>query len=379
MGKPQFVPITPAVLKWAVRESGYDDETLADELGVAVDSLHDWQAGAQQPTRTQFAALVQKLRRPSAAFFLPDEPKSSLPEFKFRRPHGSLRARPNAKELRWLREVGRVQTNLAWFLEELGVTKPQLPTISTNVSVEKAATELRSFLLGGAPLQKAETDSERLGHWRLSIEKRGVFVFLLPLGKDAIRGFSLYNDYAPLLAVNTHWSNRPRIFSMLHELAHLLSRTDSACIERVQHRFPDSDDRVERWCEQVASAVLMPWPEVENFLSNAFRAPAGQKINSLDQLYKIAGHFKASARAAAIRLIHRDKADWQLYAQIPAATEEKRGGGGGSGRTRPQIREDEYGGRTITTFARAADEGLITYADASAFLKVSDTDLESWR
>jgi Zn-dependent peptidase ImmA (M78 family) len=214
--------------------------------------------------------------------------------------------------------------------------------------------------------------------WRTRIEACGVVVLFLPLGRDSVRGFSMYDNTAPLLAINTHWGYRPRVFSMLHEFVHLASRTSSACVETF-HRFPNDDDRLERWCEEVAAGILMPWSEVESFLSTALHLRAADQVKTLDDLYRISNNFQTSARATALRLIGRQRAEWSLYKEIPAAKEEKAGGGGGGGRTRPEIREDEYGARTIRVFAQATERGLLSRTDAAGYLKMSDADIDAWR
>lgn len=57
--------------------------------------------------------------------------------------------------------------------------------------------------------------------WREAVEGLGVMVLMLPMGEESCRGFSIWNDVAPLIAINTAWLPEARIFTMLHELAHL--------------------------------------------------------------------------------------------------------------------------------------------------------------
>jgi Zn-dependent peptidase ImmA (M78 family) len=375
------ITITPAVLKWAIAESGYADQEVADGIHVPVEILREWMQGVSKPSKAKVEALAAKLKRPSALFLLPEEPHSAVPKVQFRRPAGSSRTKPNPKELRWLREAARVQETLAWAVRELGEAPAQLPLVRPNSPVESTAIDLYSLLtVTGISPPAAPTDSQIQSLWRERLGSLGVFVFLLPLGADSIRGFSLYDDVAPVIAVNTKWSYRPRVFSMLHEFVHLVSRTSSACVETSfsQRHLPHEDDRVERWCEEVASAILMPWELVTVYIRDHLRN--ARRVESLEQLYKVANHFKTSARATALRLIGRDVASWALYNQIPKANEEKRSGGGASGgRNREEIREDEYGQRTIRVFAAAVENELLTSTDAAGYLKISDIDLGAWR
>jgi Zn-dependent peptidase ImmA (M78 family) len=376
MGARQLVPITPGVLRWAIRESGFDELGLAEEIGVPSERLQEWQTGDDKPSKTEFDALVSKLRRPTAFFFLPAPPDRAAPDVKFRRPPGSTRAKLNVKEHRYLREAARVQATISWALQELEATPKPLPEFNTKSNVEGTAAKIRTLLYGhGTPRTQGISDPALQREWRERLEAKGILVFLLPLGKDSVRGFSLYDAAAPVVAINTHWSYRPRVFSMVHELVHLLSRTSSACVETGGRRMPSSADAVERWCEGVAAAVLMPWDKVAWHLDNSLHLSAGAPVRTLEQLFKLSGALKASARAMAIRLIERGLATWELYHAIPPWREEKLGGGGGGGRDRAEIRRDEYGQRTIGLFSEAVGNGLLTAADASTFLKMAAADV----
>lgn len=381
MGRVQHVPVTPEVVQWAIQESGLDEADVSESLGVSFDALRGWQDGTVQPTKTEFDGLARLLKRPSAVFLLPTKPQVRTPDVAFRRPHNSARTKLDARERRFVRESSRVQRTLSWILRETEAPPLTLPQLDVQVKAERAAIEIRQFLIGdesrpARPL--SDVQSQRT--WRARLEEAGVLVFLLPMGKDAVRGFSLFDDRAPLVAVNTHWNYNARVFSLLHEFAHLVSRTNSACAAGHIGPFPNREDRVERWCEEVAAGVLIPWADAERVLSTELLLRPGQRVTTLEQLYVFAKAFSASARAAALRLIHRHRADWALFRSIPPAQDQKRQGGrGGEGRDRSQIREDEYGERTIRAFARAVDRGLLPASDASGFLRMSYADLQRWQ
>ena len=63
MGKPTRVPIAPDVLRWAIRESGYSREQVAENVGVATSELQAWEQEATHPTLTQFRKLASTLKR----------------------------------------------------------------------------------------------------------------------------------------------------------------------------------------------------------------------------------------------------------------------------------------------------------------------------
>ena len=49
VGKPTLVSITPSVLTWAMRESGYEPDFVAGKVGVPPATLTKWLHGRDQP------------------------------------------------------------------------------------------------------------------------------------------------------------------------------------------------------------------------------------------------------------------------------------------------------------------------------------------
>jgi hypothetical protein len=78
-----------------------------------------------------------------------------------------------------------------------------------------------------------------------------------------------------------------------------------------------------------------------------------------------------------LRLIELNLASWDLYHELPAAGDAKRGGGGGKGRDRQEIQEDQLGGRAIDLFRRAVETDVMSRSQALTYLDVPDPSLES--
>ncbi len=88
--------------------------------------------------------------------------------------------------------------------------------------------------------------------------------------RDSARGFSLWDDDAPLIAVNSAWNPAARVYTLFHEYGHLLSRTSSVCLERVGVKISRPTDPAERWCKEFAAAALLPWSGVSKVLKDRF-------------------------------------------------------------------------------------------------------------
>jgi len=192
-------------------------------------------------------------------------------------------------------------------------------------------------------------------------------VFSWSMGIDSCRGFSIWDNYAPVIAINGSWTAEAREFTLAHELGHLLTRTNSACLETAFRRTGRATDEVERWCESFAAALLLPGDATSEWVKA--HVSSGEVVG-LDAVTRVARHFRVSFRAAAIRLIELGHAKWSLYKSIPATSDRPRGGGGGAGRTRTQIRLEQYGARTVDIFSAAVGRDVLARSDVVDYLDV---------
>ena len=128
------VPITPAVLDWAISDSGFSVEQIAEEAGVQLADLNDWLSAKSQPGVTEVRALVQALRRPVAALLLPKPPDSRTPAVGFRHTPGVAGRSLSPKERRYLRKAARLQAMLAAMAVEMGEAGPRQPQLDTSCS-----------------------------------------------------------------------------------------------------------------------------------------------------------------------------------------------------------------------------------------------------
>jgi transcriptional regulator with XRE-family HTH domain len=234
--KRNTVPITPSVLRWAMGEAGFTVESLAEKLKVTAGSIRAWLSEEEQPGLTEFRKLASTLARIPAVFLLPEPPSTSTtPSVEFRHPPDS-RASLNPTERRYIREAGRLQEAATWLMGELREEAPTLPKVRVGSSVDDVAAATRKQLTGslnGSFGSRWQNEFQAFHGWRDVLERSGILVFVLPLGKESCRGFSLWDNYAPLIAVNSAWRHSARIFTLFHEYGHLLTRTNDHCVSNV--------------------------------------------------------------------------------------------------------------------------------------------------
>lgn len=372
------VPITGEVLAWTRREAGLTRMELAERAKVAAESLRAWEEAELRPTKGQFSKLLKVLRRPSALFFLPKPPlEAGMPT--------SLRSAPalgdhkigldEARQIRWAR---RLQELTSWVIRDEGSPKLGMRRYRPSQNpIEIAAIERSESGISGADQLGWSNSSEAFRSWRSALEERGILVMQLTMGKENIRGFGAWDDYAPLVAVNTAYHPTARIFTLFHEVAHLLTRTDAACRSFI---FPDQQDKsVERWCERFAAAYLLPeeWlKEVAGKYGVTGTSPTSQP----DTARLIANRFSVSTRATAIRLQEVGLGEPSLYSAVVARFADRdwnvSAGGGGRGQTASVKRVVQFGKWLPGTLFAAADRGRLNTRDLADYLQLRTGQLD---
>ena len=364
-------PINPDVLRWAINESGYSEDELAHSLKVDVATLDAWVAGESGPTQGQFTQLAGKLRRPKSVFFLPRVPEASGLPAALRRAVGRTQRDLNASEVLRVRRARGLQRLLSLLERDQSRVTASVPRLSPDEDPVVAGAQLRAWLdLTVEQQLEWASAREAFDAWRDAAELRGVIVMELQLGSDGLRGFALADEYAPLVAVNTHENMQARIFTLLHELAHLASETPKACLG-----IALDADRTERWCDDVASAAVLP----REALRRAIEGVAASSEPDLAVVRTLSSRFRVSLRATAMALIRDGWAERSLYAAVeetvPASDYAKPGGGGGGGRRAPRVRLGEVGPRAAGAILAAMSSDRLSELEARRHLRLDGSEL----
>ncbi|HMB52328.1 MAG TPA: ImmA/IrrE family metallo-endopeptidase, partial [Thermoanaerobaculia bacterium] len=195
-------------------------------MPVKVDALLAWEdeASDKRPTVKQLRKLANIYKRPLAVFYLSEPPKSFQAMHDYRRLPGdwmqqeSPDLRLEIRRARYRREVA-----LALYAA-LGDEPPRFDlATSLDTEAEETATSIRRVLGITWDQQTSWRQPYPALHaWRGAAESVGILVFQMSgVEVEEARGFSIGEHPLPVIAVNAKDAPRARIFSMLHEIAHL--------------------------------------------------------------------------------------------------------------------------------------------------------------
>lgn len=355
-------------------EAGVSRADVAKRLAIPVETVDDWLSGDSQPTTTQFRKLAEYLKRSTAALLLPAPPQQGTPA-SFRHPPGAQHTRTTTPaEAEQVRAARRVQRIAQWIDErtESGDGKP-IPAVPTSVAPAEAAKTLSAWLGWSTERQRNAKDKyAALRELRDALEERHVLVLHLSLGREGARGFSIAGSTWPVIAVNRSYIPEARMFTYIHELAHLASNTESMCVSGGL-----SGSELERWCEAVAGNVLLP----DDVARAAVRELGVEQVTTVAEVESIARRFRLSLRGTAYRLQLAGLGAANLYARVNAATDwpAPRDDGTGPREKSAVKRHREYGAAFSSLLLAAESERLVSSHDVIEYLGLPANQLDEWR
>lgn len=274
------VDVAPAVLSWALDVTGADEERLHRRF-----KIDKWFAHETRPTLKQLRDFAQAAGVPFGYLLLPQPPEWTLPVPDFREGFGGARA-PSAD---LVAVIGQSQRRQAWYRDyALGLGAEPLPFVGSAADDEPstAAARIRralDFEVSERHGSWADTRKRLLGNFE-ALGGMTVATSMVEnnthrlLDEDEFRGFALVDEIAPLVFVNTHQTLNGQIFTLAHEYAHVWRGVSGVGNEDMRST---GQSAIERWCNGVASEVLVPRDELVERHERVASAPLTEALEAL--------------------------------------------------------------------------------------------------
>ena len=289
--------INPTMLRWARERAGYSIDGVASRMKREPSEISAWESGKEFPTWRQFERLARDLyHRPTALFFFLEPPEEDLPTAEFRRLPAT--ALEDLDPDTWLavRQAKARQLDLADLAEYDDPNARQIiADLSTHVgpdSVDELASETRRYF-GILPDEQFEwgSDDNALEKWRDVVQSVGVWVFKRSFRQRDIAGFCLDGNLYPLVYLNNGQPKVRQIFTLFHELAHLLFGFNHLERTDVQHYLGSlhgHDREVEVACNRFAGEFLVPASHfVRQLGPNPDQEPTDEILTELSRNYRV--------------------------------------------------------------------------------------------
>lgn len=286
-----------------------------------------WEAGESRPTFRQAQQWADRAHIPFGFLFLKAPPQEALPLPDLRTVGGDTPVSPSVDLLDTVRDVLRKQ---AWYLDYLAEQErealPFVGKFSSADAVGDVVADLRQVLGVLAPPKKG--GDEYMRRLLAGADAAGILVMRSgivgsnthrKLDVGEFRGFAISDKYAPVVFINIADAPAARLFTLIHELAHIW--IGSSGISSVS---PADNRKVETFCNAVAGEFLVP--------ESLFRERWKNAVNWTAQLPELATGFHVSKlviarRACDMGFISRDAYVAFYLAELKAYQDQKGGGG----------------------------------------------------
>ena len=314
--------INHIILSWARETAELSVKNAAHKLQIkdgktasAEDKLIDYENGRVTPSRSMLLKMSKVYRRPILTFYLDKPPRigdrgqdfRTLPDYftEEENVYVDVLIRHIKARQSLVRET-LIDENEEFKLEFIGGN-----TVEQGIQhITQRIREVLNLNLDEFRAQPSYGDAFKL--LRHQAEKIGVFVLLqgnlgshhTNISVTAFRGFALSDDIAPFIIINNRDAKAAWSFSFLHEMVHLaLGQTGVS--------GADTEKQIEKFCNDVASEILLPAGEFKNF------QPSNLNFELIrEEITDYAFSKKISSSHTAYRLYRRGDIDKDLWTQL---------------------------------------------------------------
>ncbi|HXM83546.1 MAG TPA: ImmA/IrrE family metallo-endopeptidase [Burkholderiales bacterium] len=304
------------LLKWARETSRLDVPAAAKKMNKPEARIRAWEAGEQVPALAQLRQLAKIYKRSIGVFFLEAPPAATEQPADFRRFELSTEHLVSSDLANGIREAEAKRDAALGIYAQLEEEPPAFDLgLAGMLQPEPMAEHLTQKL--GITMNDRRAwanDYDALNAWKAAVESLGVLVMQISgVEVSEMRGCSLALFPLPVVILNS--TDRPlgRVFTLLHELAHLARAESSLCDVRDEAPRGDREQSIETYCNHVAGAILLPF---DHLLQHPAVANARAAEWGADTLATLRRTFWASREAILRRLLMAGKTSQAFYQRM---------------------------------------------------------------
>lgn len=292
MAKSEEMPITPAVIAWAREWAGYSLDDARVQLKFA--KIEEWESGASRPTYPQLENLAGAFKVPVAVFFFPEPPHLSPISKSFRTLGSRLFEKIPSRIRLLIRKAQAYQLSLEELYEGKNPSRQMITRnlhFDSTAPISETAHAVRKHLGISLEQQREWPDNDgcdtALKQWRKAFWDAGIHVFKDQFRQPDFSGFCLYHEEFPVIYINNTTTKTRQIFTLFHELGHLLYETSGIFKEDDSHIDEMNGDnrQIETMCNHLAARTLVPEDEFDRAFSGG--KPDKRHVGELANLFKV--------------------------------------------------------------------------------------------
>ncbi len=360
------VSITPTIINWIISQIQMSE--LSKEV---TDNLQAWKNGDKTPTFNQIENASKATGIPLGYFFLQTPPVEDVSLIEHRTMDSISLKNPSRNLLNTIHDMEMIQD---WMREQLisDGFDPLDYVGKFKTNDNKIDQSVRTILDIDIDWYKKVTDVDPFSYIRNKMSNSGVIVMVngvvgsnthRPLNVNEFRAFTLIDKYAPLVFINSNDSNGAKLFSLLHEFAHICLGENSLFNDR--YSTGEKVSKIETICNAIAAEIIVPQQLFAKEWNTAISGNTEKQAIS-----KLASKFKCGTMVVARKALDNGLITFGLYKEISQLAvknyneQRKKKSAGGNYYNTLSSKIDK---RFLSKLAASVAEGKTLYVDAYRF------------
>ncbi|MCA2625783.1 MAG: ImmA/IrrE family metallo-endopeptidase [Microcystis sp. M20BS1] len=297
--------VNPKIIQWARERARYSLESVAVKFKKDVSVIEKWESGEDFPTYSQLEKLAEIYKRPLALFFFPEPPLEAEEKQEFRTLPDFEIENLAADTIYALRQAKAMQLSLQEINNGINPSTKKIfqdISVSSSDDLRKLAEQIRKYLNVTLEEQMTWNDQETaLKKWRSAVEEAGIFIFKRSFKQREISGFCLIDIEFPIIYLNNSTEKSRQIFTIFHELAHILLQTNgiTKSDDRYINSLQGANKSIEIFCNKFAAEFLLP-----NHVFSEIIRETVVNVNDNDKIIsKISSDYKVSREVVLRKLL----------------------------------------------------------------------------
>lgn len=262
--KAMKLNINHEVLKWAresLNISKSDVITKLNKKTIKEDNLDNWENGLELIDINTAKKLAKLYGISLAVLYMPHIPKNIQPEIKDLRQIKGTFSKNSILLMRKL--MGHYEWVREYLINENKIELDFVGMVSLNNNINYSLSIFKNIL-------EIEIDFSKDSEYNFKkiikkLEEKNIFIsiansyncnhhYKVPV--EEIRGFAIADKIAPFIFINSSDSNNAKLFTLIHELTHIL--LGETGISNLYINYKVIQNNIENYCNKVASEFLMP-------------------------------------------------------------------------------------------------------------------------
>jgi Predicted Zn peptidase len=278
-------------MNWVLKQT--KTHALDDNI---LKNLNLWRTGEKIPTFNQVEALSRATNIPLGYFFLKAPPKEDISLLDYRTIDSVELQNPSRNLVDTIHDMENIQEWMKNHLIRQDTAKLNfVGSEKHSANSHDIADKMREKLnLSTQWFTKVHDTWDAFKHIRRQAESLGILVMMngivgnnthRKLEISEFRAFTLVDDYAPLIFINTNDSYNAKLFSLIHEMAHIWIGESSFFNDR--YGAAKNVNQLEILCNEISGEFLVPQVLfLKQWNQQPTEAGIDERINSLSSYFK---------------------------------------------------------------------------------------------